>query len=241
MRYNRQIVLPQFDLRGQELLDNARVTLIGVGGLGCSAAQALAYSGVGQITLVDDDIVTPTNLQRQVLFTDSDIGLPKVIAARQRLSQLDSGTQYHVIERRLNEAELIKEVATSQLILDCTDNLATRCQLVSAAYTTGVPLISAAAIRFEGQLFISDPSQDTACYGCALALFGEANESCVETGILAPVAMFIGNYQALLAIKKLSGLPVQETGKLQLFDAITQSWTSFTVTKSPSCHYCKAR
>tara|TARA_R110002153_G_scaffold19073_3_gene65887 strand:+ start:9254 stop:10006 length:753 start_codon:yes stop_codon:yes gene_type:complete len=238
MRYNRQIVLSNFDLEKQEILLNAKVLIVGVGGLGCAAAQYLVAAGVGEITLIDDDIVEKTNLQRQVLHGEADVGINKCLSAKASLEQLNSDIKINVIQKRLGLDDYIALIASLDMVLDCTDNLAIRNTLNQACYQSGTALVSGAAIRMEGQLITIVPQQNTACYACISTYFGEQNLSCVESGVMSPVVGIIGAMQALEAIKTLCDYGQSNINKLMMFDGMTSSWQTFKVSKNPNCSVC---
>ena len=238
LRYNRQIVLPNFDLDKQEILLNAKVLVAGVGGLGCAAAQYLVASGVGEMTLIDDDMVEKTNLQRQVLHGEADVGINKCLSAKASLEQLNSDINIHVIQKRLELDDYLDLIKTLDMVLDCTDNLVSRNTLNQACYQSGTPLISGAAIRMEGQLMSIVPQDKSACYACISTYFGEQNLSCVESGVMSPVVGIIGAMQALEAIKVLCDYGQNNMNKLMMFDAMTTSWQTFKVPKNPTCTVC---
>ncbi|QPG06768.1 molybdopterin-synthase adenylyltransferase MoeB [Salinimonas marina] len=238
MRYNRQIVLPQIDLDGQERLLNARVLVMGVGGLGCHAAQSLVASGVGQITLVDDDTVSATNLPRQILFTDASVGQSKVTAARQRLQQLNPDCQINCRDYRPDPQQLDALARQHDVVLDCTDHKTAREQINHSCVNALTPLVSGAAIRFEGQLFVSRFEPDMPCYHCLGNLFTDPVSSCTESGIFSPVVAIIGLQQALIAMQLLAQFGQPPLGKLVLFDALCHQWQTFTVPKSAACSVC---
>lgn len=239
MRYNRQILLPDFDLDRQEQLLNARVLIMGLGGLGCPAAQYLVASGVGSLTLVDDDQVALSNLQRQILFSETDIGKNKAESARRRLEQLNSDCRLTAIPRRLNEPALKPLIAEHHLVLDCTDNLPTRNLINRLCVEEHRPLVCGAAIRLEGHLFSYLPSSGGPCYHCLSHLFGEQQLSCVESGILAPVVGIIGLMQALEAVKILTRLGDTGVGILKLFDGKNAQWQQIRVPVNPHCAVCQ--
>lgn len=239
LRYNRQILLPGFDLPRQEQLLNARVLIIGVGGLGCPAAQYLVAAGVGRLTLNDNDEVALSNLQRQILFSEQDLGQNKATAALKRLKQLNSDCRLSALTTRLDEQALRQLVAEQDLVLDCTDNLASRNLINRVCVSHSKPLVCAAAIRMEGQLFSYIPSQQGPCYHCLSHLFGEQQLSCVESGILAPVVGVMGVMQALEAVKILTQCGEYGSGKLQLFDAQTGQWQQLQVPRNPDCTVCR--
>ena len=238
MRYSRQILLSGFDLDGQEQLLASRVLQIGVGGLGCACAQYLVAAGVGSLTLVDDDTVELTNLQRQVLHGEDDIGSSKCASAMASLRLLNSACDIDTIEQRLDAQTLEKMLAQYDLIVDCTDNLATRNMINHACILSHKPLVSGAAIRMEGQIISFQPSATAPCYQCLSALFAEQNLSCVEAGVMSPVVGVIGAMQALEAIKLLTQYGESLTSRLLLFDAMTSRWQEFKVPKNPNCDAC---
>ncbi len=234
-RYSRHIMLPALDLAGQEKLLGSKVLIVGMGGLGCAAAPYLCSGGVGTLTLVDGDTIDLTNLQRQILFTDADIGQDKASVAASWLARQNPDARIEAINR-FADAELLAElVPAHDMVLDCTDNLSVR-QLVSdACVAAKVPLISAAAIRFEGQLCCFKNDGSGPCYRCVSRLFAEQQLSCLEAGIFAPVVGIIGVQQALFAMLWLSGAAGLPWHQLRLFDALHSQWQSFTVTRQPDC------
>ncbi len=169
LRYNRQIILRQFDFDGQEALKQSRVLMIGAGGLGCAAAQYLVAAGIGQLTLVDDDKVELSNLQRQVLHCDATVGEMKVHSAQKALERLNPHTKITAIATRLNDDELQALVEQHHVVLDCTDNVATRNQLNRLCFALKTPLVSGAAIRLEGQVAVFTYADSEPCYECLSA------------------------------------------------------------------------
>ncbi|KTA76039.1 molybdopterin-synthase adenylyltransferase MoeB [Aeromonas salmonicida] len=238
LRYNRQIVLKSFDFEGQEALKQARVLVIGAGGLGCAASQYLAVAGVGQLTLVDFDKVELTNLQRQVLHTDARIGQLKVASAAEALRALTPWLKVETHAAVADEALLDALLPRHQLVLDCTDNLAIRNLLNQYARKHGVPLISGAAIRLEGQLCSFTWQESEPCYACLSALFGEQSLTCVEAGVLAPVVGLVGSLQALEAIKLLAGMGRSYSGRLLMIDGLTGTFREMKLPKRPDCPVC---
>ncbi len=238
LRYSRQLMLPAMDFRGQEALLASKVLLIGMGGLGCAAAPYIVASGVGSITLVDDDNIDRSNLQRQILYREADIGLSKVQQAAATLRQLNTEIDISALHQRLSADHLMTLVPQYSLVLDCTDNLATRNAINAACVTAKVPLVSGAAIRFEGQVASFSMQGDSACYHCLSQLFGEQQLTCMEAGILSPVVGVIGSMQALEAVKILAGVGTPQYGKLQLFDGLTSQWRQFSLNKDPLCSVC---
>lgn len=238
LRYNRQVVLPQLDLDGQETLLNASVLLIGLGGLGCACAQYLVASGVGSLTLVDDDVVDVSNLQRQVLHTEQTVGQPKVSSAMQTLSAMNSETQFELLDARLNDEQMSEQIKRHDIVVDCSDNVETRNQINRLCWQHKIACVSGAAIRIEGQLFTIQPALGGPCYQCISQRFAEQSLSCSETGVLSPVVGIIGASQALLVIKLLANIGESLHGSLTLFDASTMQWQSLKVPANERCTVC---
>ncbi|AUI88418.1 molybdopterin-synthase adenylyltransferase MoeB [Vibrio azureus] len=239
LRYNRQIILKEFDFEGQEALRQASVLLIGAGGLGCACSQYLATAGVGKVTLVDDDVVEMSNLHRQVLHHENDIGRKKVASAAEKLLQLNPHITINVIDQRLEDLELESLIQQHTIVVDASDNVSTRNQLNRLCFKAKIPLISGAAIRMEGQISVftyHDSCQP--CYQCLSALFGHDALSCVEAGVMAPLVGIIGAVQAMEAIKVIAhyGQPLQ--GKLLMFDALNMSWREMKLNKLAHCPVC---
>jgi adenylyltransferase/sulfurtransferase len=238
MRYSRQLMLPALDFRGQEALLASKVLLIGMGGLGCAAAPYLVASGIGSITLVDDDTIDRSNLQRQILYREADIGQSKVLQAAASLRQLNSEIEMQALQQRLSADNLAVLVPQFSLVLDCTDNLTTRNAINAACVKAKVPLVSGAAIRLEGQVASFSMQGESACYHCLSQMFGEQQLTCMEAGILSPVVGIVGTMQALEAIKILGKIGTPLYGKLQFFDALTGQWRQFGLSKDPNCTVC---
>ncbi|MFT4655771.1 MAG: molybdopterin/thiamine biosynthesis adenylyltransferase [Patiriisocius sp.] len=238
LRYSRQILLSGFDLEKQEMLINSSVLVIGLGGLGCAASQYLVASGVGKITIVDDDTVETTNLQRQVLHYESSIGDKKVNSGARTLRNINHFVEVHTVDKRLPPNELAQMIEAHDLILDCSDNLDTRNLLNRLCYKHNTPLVSGAAIRMEGQVFCVIPQLKTACYECISHFFGEQNLSCVEAGVMSPVVGIIGATQANEAIKILTQYGAPAVNILQIFDAMQSNWESITVKPLANCRCC---
>lgn len=237
-RYTRQLLLPSFGFDGQEQLTASTVLVLGAGGLGCAAAQYLCTSGVGRLILVDDDQVELSNLHRQVLHGEEDIGRLKVASASDSLHRLNAATVIEVVAARLEDDELLAQIERCTAVLDCSDNLDTRRQLNRLCYQANTPLVSGAAIRFEGQVAVYPMTASAPCYECFSQRFGEQQLSCVESGVLAPLVGIVGSLQALEAIKLLAGVGTVPSGKLMLFDGAHSQWQSFKIEKWPSCSVC---
>ncbi|MBF7074509.1 molybdopterin-synthase adenylyltransferase MoeB [Glaciecola sp. MH2013] len=238
MRYSRQIMLSGFDLDKQELLLARSAVIVGVGGLGCAAAQYLVAAGVGNITLVDDDKVELTNLQRQILHREHSIGQSKVASALASLQRMNSDICITGIEGRLDKSNMSTLLAKTDIVLDCSDNLSTRLLINQYCYAHKIALVAGAAIRMEGHIFAVLPSQKSACYQCFADFVSEQNLSCVDAGVLSPVVGTIGSMQATEAIKILCHYGKLLSNKLNLYDADTSTWSSFNVEKRKGCEVC---
>ncbi len=239
LRYNRQIILKAFDFEGQEALKQSSVLILGAGGLGCASSQYLATAGIGSITLIDDDKVELSNLQRQVLHHDADIGKLKVDSAAESLRELNPELKIQTIAKRLDDKELKGLIDDHDLVLDASDNVDTRNQLNRLCFATKTPLVSGAAIRMEGQVSVFTYKDDQQpCYECLSALFGNNALTCVEAGVMAPVVGIVGAVQAMEAIKVLSGLGRPIEGKILMLDAMTMSWREMKLMKQPNCPTC---
>lgn len=238
-RYSRQILLPQFDIAGQLALKNARALVVGVGGLGSPVAMYLAAAGVGHIVLVDDDVVDYSNLQRQIIHTEGAVGQAKVVSAKAQLKALNSDITVEAIEQRLDANDLSGQVAAADVVIDCCDNFTTRCAINIACVKKKVPLVSGAAIRFEGQIAVFDSRQDDApCYQCLYGFVGEQDLNCSQAGVLSPVVGVIGAYQALEAIKVLADCGSALNGRVQFFDGLKAEWREFRLKKDAACSVC---
>ena len=223
LRYNRQIVLKDIDFDGQEMLKNTKMLVVGLGGLGCAAAQYLAVAGVGHLTLLDFDTVDLSNLQRQVLHDDSRLGMPKVESAKLSLQRLNPHIEINAIHQLLDEQQLHDLVGKFDVVLDCTDNVSTRNQLDTACAAHKIPLISGAAIRMEGQVSVFTYEDNTPTYHTLSRLFGDNALSCVEAGVIAPIVGLVGSIQALEAIKVRLKIGKNLCGRLLLIDGMTMS------------------
>lgn len=242
LRYSRHILLPEIDVAGQERLLAARVLVVGAGGLGAPALLYLASAGIGQLTLVDDDIVELTNLQRQIIHDMTTLGQHKVASAATRLAAINPDVQLRLLPERLQGDRLAAEVAAHDLVLDCSDNFATRHAINRACVAAGVPLVSGAAVRFSGQLAVYD-TRDAAspCYHCLFPEEGEASDGpCATFGVLAPLVGVIGSLQAVEAIKLLAGLR-PTLGQLTLYDALDGSFRQLRVPRDLDCPVCASR
>ncbi|MDO6406436.1 molybdopterin-synthase adenylyltransferase MoeB [Pantoea phytobeneficialis] len=238
LRYNRQIVLRGFDFDGQEKLKAARVLVVGLGGLGCAAAPYLAAAGVGQLTLLDFDTVALSNLQRQILHRDSTIGMAKVDSAAQQLAAINPHCQLETLNAQLEDTALGTLIARHDAVLDCTDNVHTREQINRWCWQHKVPLISAAAIRMEGQLSVFTWQPDTPCYRCISRLFGEQALSCVEAGVMAPLVGVMGAMQAMETLKVLTAFGTPASSRLLMYDALSAEFRTMKVAQDAHCEVC---
>ncbi|MEA9390588.1 molybdopterin-synthase adenylyltransferase MoeB [Acerihabitans sp. TG2] len=242
LRYDRQISLRGFDFDGQERLKTSRALVVGAGGLGCAAALYLTAAGVGQLTLLDFDTVALSNLQRQILHNDQRIGAAKVDSAAEALRSVNPHVTVTPINAMLEDAALDTLVVEHSVVLDCTDNVATREQLNRLCYRHRVPLVSGAAIRMEGQISVFTYQPDAPCYRCLSRLFGEQSLTCAESGVMAPLVGIIGSLQAMEAIKLLSAFGSTPAGRLVIYDAMTLQFRELTLRPDPQCEVCgKAR
>lgn len=237
MRYSRQILLADIAIEGQQQLLNSHVLIVGLGGLGSPAALYLAGAGIGTLTLADDDDVHLSNLQRQILFTTDDIAHPKAQAAKLRLAQLNPGSKLIVLQQRLTGDVLKNAVAHADVVLDCTDNMATRQEINAACVALNTPLISASAVGFGGQLMVLTPPWEQGCYRCLWPDDVEPERNCRTAGVLGPVVGVMGTLQALEAIKLLSGIETP-SGELRLFDGKTSQWRSLALRRASGCPVC---
>lgn len=242
LRYSRQILLAQVDIAGQLRLKDARVLIVGLGGLGSPVALYLAAAGVGELHLADFDQVDLSNLQRQVLHDESRIGQGKVDSALQRLAALNPEVRLVPLREALDADSLAARIAAVDLVLDCSDNFSTRAAVNAACVAQGRPLVSGAAIRLEGQLSVFDPRRaDSPCYHCLYGEGSEAELSCSEAGVLGPVVGLVGSLQALEALKLLAGFGEPLVGRLLLVDAAGSRFRELRVRRDPGCPVCGAR
>jgi adenylyltransferase/sulfurtransferase len=237
LRFSRQIMLPSIGLTGQQKLLKSKVVIIGLGGLGSPAAMYLAASGVGELVLVDFDKVDISNLQRQIIHSTDDIGRNKVESAKDALLALYPECRVTTIDHKPEAQELSDLVANADLVLDCSDNFATRFTINKTCVAQRTPLVSGAAIRMEGQVSVFSGQAGDPCYRCLYGP-GDGEETCVENGVLAPVVGIIGSIQATEAIKLLTGAGTPLNGKLLLLDAMQMQWRTLKLKADPECPVC---
>ncbi|MCK5877435.1 MAG: molybdopterin-synthase adenylyltransferase MoeB [Candidatus Marithrix sp.] len=238
LRYSRQIMLPQVGIEGQERLANSKILIIGLGGLGSPAAMYLAAAGVGQLRLCDFDQVDLSNLQRQIIHNTADIGKSKVASAHESLLALNPLIEIIPIAKRLEQESLLKQVKQVDIVLDCSDNLPTRFAINSACVVTKTPLISGAAIRMEGQITVFLNDKNSPCYRCLYPSNANLEETCSQTGILAPMVGLIGSLQALEAMKIIMGVGKVLAGKLLLIDGLSMEINQLKLNKDSACPTC---
>jgi molybdopterin-synthase adenylyltransferase len=221
-------------------LRRASALIVGAGGLGCPAALYLAASGLGRLTLADPDAVDLTNLQRQILYRTAGVGSPKVEQAREALTQLNPEVSVTALQKRVDEKELLDLVAGVDVVLDCSDNFATRHAINRACVKQRKALVSGAAIRFDAQLMVFDLRKtDAPCYACLFPEDGEIEEvQCSTMGVFAPLTGVVGAMQAMEAIKLVAGVGESLSGRLQVLDAKSAEWRSVKVKKDARCAVC---
>jgi adenylyltransferase/sulfurtransferase len=241
LRYSRQIMLPQFDIAGQERLLDAHVVIVGLGGLGSPAAMYLAAAGVGHLTLIDYDNVDLTNLQRQILHTSADIGKSKTSSALETLKNINPEIKLSAINTKLENDKLKDLIEQASVVIDATDNFDSRFLLNELCVRACTPLVSGAAIRMEGQVCVFlNHKQRGPCYRCLYRNEGDNEESCSETGVLAPVVGIIGSIQAVEALKIIANMGQTLNNRVLLLDAMTMEWRTLKLNKDPACPVCQA-
>jgi molybdopterin/thiamine biosynthesis adenylyltransferase len=240
LRYSRHILLDQIGIEGQQKILAAHALIIGAGGLGSPAALYLASAGIGEITIVDDDQVDLTNLQRQILHTTERIGQEKVVSAKNALAQINPETKVRALQERLQGDRLFELVHAATVVLDCSDNFKTRQAVNRACVQLGVPLVSGAAISFDGQISVFDSRRkDAPCYACLFAPEQSFEEvQCSTMGVFAPLVGIIGSMQAAEALKLVMDLGQSLSGRLLMLDAMQMEWTQIGIPKNPSCSVC---
>lgn len=238
LRYSRQILLPEIGAEGQQRLLESRVLIIGMGGLGSPVAMYLAAAGIGHLILVDFDNVELSNLQRQIIHHTGRIGQPKVISAAETLRRINPEIRIDTIGHKLEGDELAAQIDAADLVLDCSDNFATRFALNAACRKARTPLVSGAAIRWEGQVSVFTGREGDPCYRCLYGESGEPEDTCTSNGVLAPVVGIIGTVQATEAIKQLTGVGQILNGRLMVLDAFAMQWRTLKLKSDPNCPIC---
>ena len=240
LRYSRHILLNEIGIEGQQRILDGHALIIGAGGLGSPAALYLGSAGVGHITLVDDDVVDLTNLQRQIAHTVARVGDPKTESAQSAIAAINPHVRVSIVTARADEALLDKLVAQADVVLDCCDNFSTRQAINAACVKHCKPLVSGAAIRFDGQISVYDPrSAMSPCYACVFPPDTEFEETrCATMGVFAPLVGIVGATQAAEALKLLSGAGRSLAGRLLMLDGLAMEWSEMRLPRSPRCSVC---
>jgi adenylyltransferase/sulfurtransferase len=239
LRYSRQILVPEIGLEGQQRLARSCALLIGLGGLGSPLAMYLAAAGVGRLLLIDPDVVELSNLQRQIIHATADLDRLKVASAADRLRALNPQVQVEAIARRFYTESADELVARADIVVDGTDNAATRFVANAACLRQRKPFVFGGATRFDGQVSVFWPGQgDSPCYRCLYDDAGADQDTCARTGVVAPVLGIIGSIQALETVKILAGAGATLTGRLLCCDGLRQEWRTIAVRRNPRCPVC---
>jgi len=240
LRYSRHLLLNELGVEGQERLMRSHALVVGAGGLGSPALLYLATAGVARITIVDDDVVDLTNLQRQIAHTTARIGEPKAASAALAMSAINPEVRVDTVRRRVGQQELAALVVDADVVLDCCDNFATRQAVNAACVQQRKPLVAGAVIGFDGQISVYDSrTADAPCYACLFAPDAAVEEArCATMGVFAPLVGIIGTMQAAEALKLLAGVGDSLAGRLLMLDARSMEWTDMRVTRQPGCAVC---
>jgi molybdopterin/thiamine biosynthesis adenylyltransferase len=240
LRYSRHIFLDELGIEGQQKLLASHALIIGAGGLGSPVALYLGSAGVGRITVVDHDTVDATNLQRQIAHTLADIGQPKARSIQQSIAAINPDVQVNVISQRADDESLNDLVEHADVVLDCTDNFATRHAINRACVQHDKPLVSGAAIRFDGQVTVYDPrNAQSPCYACVFPETATLEEAqCATMGVFAPLVGIVGSMQAAEALKLLTGVGQALTGRLLMLDARSMTWSDIKMPRNADCSVC---
>lgn len=235
-RYNRHVLLDKIGEVGQIKLKSAHILIVGMGGLGCPVATYLVAAGVGHLVIADDDVVSESNLQRQVLYQESQIGLFKSTCARENLLAVNHSAQIRAVNRRLEGQALEMEVMQADVVIDCSDNLATRYQVSDMCLSQRTPLVAGAAIGFDGQLMVFDfRDEQSPCYRCLFPQAQEMTLNCSNAGVVGPLVGMIGSAQALEAIKLICHIDSKAVGCFASFDGITGEWFYLAMQRQVNC------
>jgi len=240
LRYSRHLLLEEIDIAGQEKLLNAHALIIGVGGLGSAAAPYLAAAGIGHITLVDDDQVELTNLQRQIMHTEKMLGKSKVMSGKEFLQQLNAGAHIETIQAKATVSLLDELLPSVDIVLDCTDNFATRQLINASCFKHQTPLVSGSALRFDGQISVFEPRNPASpCYACIFSPNEQFEEtSCSSMGIYSPLVGIIGAMQAAQALQVIIGFGEPLVGRMLLWNARSTQIDEFKISRNPECPVC---
>lgn len=240
LRYSRHILLPQIAYEGQEALTQSHALIVGAGGLGAPSALYMAAGGVGTLTVCDFDLVDLTNLQRQIIHTTQSVGINKAVSAKQTLQAINPEVVVNTVQEKSTEAAMSKLVKDADVVLDCSDNFATRYALNRLCFEHQKPLVSGAAIGFEGQVTVYDfRHPQSPCYHCLFPDDGsETDMRCSENGVFSPLVGIIGTTQAAEAMKLLMNIGTSLQGRLMLLDALNMEWRTIKLSKDPACKVC---
>ena len=243
LRYSRHLLLDDIGIEGQQRLLAAHALVIGAGGLGSPVALYLGTAGVGRITIVDGDRVDLTNLQRQIAHDLARVGMPKAESAAQSIAAINPNLAVTALDERADDARLVELVAAADVVIDCSDNFATRQAINAACVAHRRPLVAGAAIGFDGQLSIYDTRRaESPCYACAFPPDPAFRDvACATMGVFAPLVGVIGSLQAAEALKLIVGIGTGLVGRLQMIDARTMEWTEVRVARDPGCSVCRGR
>lgn len=240
LRYSRHILLPQVEYAGQEKLTQSHALIVGAGGLGSPVALYLAASGVGKLTICDFDHVDLTNLQRQIIHTTASVGINKALSAQQTIYEINPEVDVQTIQQKSSEEQMAALVRVADVVIDCSDNFATRYALNRICFAQKKPLVSGAAVRFEGQITVFDfRHEDSPCYHCLFPDSGDDQEQrCADNGVFSPLVGMIGTAQAAEALKCLMNIGETLQGRLMLLDALTAEWRTIKFGKDAACSVC---
>jgi len=240
LRYSRHILLPQIEYEGQQALIQSHALIVGAGGLGSPVALYLAASGVGKLTICDFDEVDLTNLQRQIIHTTQSVGINKAVSAQQTIYEINPDVEVATVQKKSSESEMSELVMQADVVIDCSDNFATRYMLNHLCFIFKKPLVSGAAVKFEGQITVFDFRNDnTPCYHCLFPDVGADQEMrCAENGVFAPLVGMIGTMQAAEALKCLMNIGDNLQGRLLLLDALSAEWRTIKLVRDPACTVC---
>ncbi len=240
LRYSRHILLPQVEYAGQEKLTLSHALIVGAGGLGSPVALYLAASGVGTLTICDFDKVDLTNLQRQIIHNTESVGVNKALSAQHTISQINPEVEVKAVQKKSTQTEMAALVNVADVVIDCSDNSETRYMLNRTCFAQRKPLVSGAAVRFEGQVTVFDfRSKASPCYHCLFPDAGVGQElRCADNGVFSPLVGMVGTMQAAEALKCLIGIGESLQGRLMMLDALTAEWHTVKFARDPACKVC---
>ena len=240
LRYSRHILLPQIDIDGQQAINDAHVMIIGLGGLGSPVALYLAAAGIGEFTLVDDDVVELTNLQRQIAHTTDAVGSSKVESAKASMLAINPNVIVHCYQQRANPKWLNEHLDKVTLMVDCSDNAEIRYAMNDVAIAKKIPWVSGAAVGFTGQIAVFDPREENSpCYRCLYSALSDDVLSCAESGVLSPVVGVIGSLQSTEALRLITKFGEKQHGCLHTWDALAGDWRRWKLSQREVCMCCE--